>query len=456
FLGASNYVANAKNVKEDVSYFKTTEPSDSTLKMVERLGEPVRVILFFPKVNEVYEEVKPYFDSLDKRSKKLKVTVKDHALEPELARKHRVRSNGFVVLLKGEGKGQQSENFEIGTKVEEARDRLKKLDGNFQKVFTKLTTVRREIHVTTGHRERSAGGADGDSPPERTAQLKVALERSNIKTRDLGLSQGLAQQVPAGAPAVAVIGPRTAFLVEEARSLLRYVQEGGRLIVMVDPDVEHGLDPLLHGLGLALQPGVIASTRSHLRRTQSNADRGIVFSATYSAHPTVTTASRNAGRVATIFYNGGHLGRHQGEGALSGLNVVFPLRSDPAFWRDLNGDFEQSAEEKSEAMNMMAAVTVKGKGGKEGRAVVIADGDFVTDQLIRNPGNILVLGDILQWLLGQEQIVGEASSEEDVRIEHTRDEDKLWFYATSFGVPVPVLALGVWMAMRRRRRKESK
>ena len=100
----------------------------------------------------------------------------------------------------------------------------------------------------------------------------------------------------------------------------------------------------------------------------------------------------------------------------------------------------------------MAAVTVPHEGGEEGRAVVIADGDFVTDQVIRNPGNGLVFSDTMQWLIGQEQIIGDTTSEEDVRIEHTRDEDKAWFYATAFGVPLPILGVGVWTALRRRRK----
>ena len=58
----------------------------------------------------------------------------------------------------------------------------------------------------------------------------------------------------------------------------------------------------------------------------------------------------------------------------------------------------------------------------------------------------------MQWFLGEEQIIGDTATEEDVPIEHTRDEDKLWFYATSFGAPLPLLILGIWIALRGRRR----
>lgn len=98
---------------------------------------------------------------------------------------------------------------------------------------------------------------------------------------------------------------------------------------------------------------------------------------------------------------------------------------------------------------MMAAVTVPHAGGDEGRAVVVADGDFITDAWIRNAGNAFVLMDSINWLVGEEQVLGPTQTEEDVPIEHTSEEDKVWFYGTSFAVPLPLLLLGFWLARRR-------
>lgn len=44
------------------------------------------------------------------------------------------------------------------------------------------------------------------------------------------------------------------------------------------------------------------------------------------------------------------------------------------------------------------------------------------------------------------------TSEEDVPIQHTRSQDVAWFYATVFGVPVAVLAVGFFVTRRRGRR----
>ncbi len=455
FLVSVNYATTKRDVKKDVSYLKTTRPSDATTKMVKKLGEPIQVLLFYPRVNDVYEKLRPYFDEIDKAGKELSVRRVDHALVPALAKKHRVRGNGFVVLLKGKEKTQQAENFEVGLELGAARSRLRTLDGTFQESFVKLTRQRRELHMTAGHRERSRMGADGDPVPLRLSELMNALGRSNITTTPLGMAQGLANAVPAGAPAVAVVGPREPLLPEENAALLEYLRTGGgRLVVLVDPGDNHGLEPLLAGLGINIKPGTLASERNHVRRTHTLADRTLVFTNRFSSHPTVTLASRHSAQLAAVLVQGGSL--ETAKSTPKGVQVVFPVRTARDVWRDLDGDFQRGPDEALEEANVMAAITVKNPKGEEGRAVVIADADFVTDQVIRNPGNALIFSDVMQWLLGQDQIVGETASEEDVKIEHTRDEDKVWFYATSFGAPVPILLIGFIVAYRRYRPKKSK
>ncbi len=453
FVFSMNYVAHERDWRKDLTYFKTSQPSDTATRMVQSLTEPVHVVLFYPEVNDVREQVEPYFRTLAAASEDFDYEVRDHALAPEIAREHRISGNGNIVLLRGEGDGQQAESFDVGTELEVARSRLRTLDGRFQRTFARLVMQRREMHLTTGHDERTQSGVEGAGAGESTRDLMDALSRSNIVNEPLGMAQGLANEVPAGAPAVAVVGPRKAFLPEEADSLLRYVQGGGRLLVMVDPDVDHGLGPLLQGLGVTIRDGILASERDHVRRTGTLADRTLVRTSHYSSHPTVTMVSRNASQVASVFVRGGAVSRYEGPGAPEGATVDFPLRSGDGFFLDTNGDFNRDGTEESGRMEMIAAVTLPAAGdGEDGRAVIIPDGDFVTDQVIRNPGNVLLFGDVIQWLIGQEQIVGEVSSEEDVRIEHSAEEDKLWFWATSFGAPLPFFAIAIWVGLRRSRR----
>ena len=462
FLFGLNYAASQRDVQRDMSYFKTALPGGSTLAMAEQLGEPVTAVLFYEQVSDVLGQVKPFFEALAGKGQQFRFVLRDHALEPDLARRYKVRGNGHILLLRGGLEAIDappeatatvaSESFEIGDKLERARPKLRKLDEHFQKAFMGLTRAPRSLHLTAGHREFSKTGAKDDPKVTRLTGVFTLLKRFNIADHNLGMADGLADKVPDDARAVAVFGPRDPFLPEEARALLRYVQSGGRLLLMIDTQRDLGLDLLLHGLGVGRKPGVLCSERHIMRRRFNASDAAIVYANTYSSHPTVTSVSRNASRVATVFMDGGALDRYRGEAALKGAKVTFPLRSSHDFWLDLDGDFKRAPTEDKGTKNMIAAVTVKVDKGDEGRVVIIADGGFANDQLIRNSGNSLLFVDALRWLIGEEAITGDLSSEEDVPIEHRKDADRIWFYATCFGLPLPILLLGLWFARRRRRR----
>jgi hypothetical protein len=456
FVISMAYVASVHDVRRDLSYFKTTLPSAGTAAMLSKLeggAGKVTAILFWRKTDDVLAQVEPYFASLAKQSKHLRYEVLDAAMAPELTRKHKVSGNGSVVLLQGEGEAQKAEVMRIGNELLDARASLKKLDGLFQQHFAKLARPERTLRLTVGHGERNGKGAD-PAEGEGTEVMRAIAKRLNLAVEDLGLTEGLGSAVPEGASAVLVVGPQDRFLPEEAASLLAYVRKGGRLLLALDA-VDDGLDPLLSGLGLVRKPGTLLSEKDHMQRTHTTSDRAIVFSNAYSAHPSVTTANRYRGEVATIFVRGVALDKAQATPGQSAPTVTFPLRTGGQFFRDVDADFTRDAEEPEETLNMIAAVTVPAQGtAPEGRALVVGDGDFVTDKLAGNNGNVMVFVDALAWLVGSEDLGAEVSSEEDIKIVHTREADKLWFYATTFGVPLPVAGLGLWMARRRRKRAE--
>jgi hypothetical protein len=456
FLLSMNYVATARDARKDLSYFRTTAPSTSTLHMIEKLEAPLRVVLFWRKSDDVLQQVEPYFAALAKQSKQVRYEVLDSAFVPELCRKHRVNGNGSILLLQGEGDKQKGQSISVGNELMEARANLKKLDGMFQQSFTKLARPERAVALTVGHGEHNAAREGSEKPGDSVKTLEEVWRRLNIKTSKVSASEGLAANIATDVGAVIVVGPQQKFLPEEVQTLLTYVQHGGRLLLMLDPGADDGLDPLLAGLGLVRQSGTMASEKNHLRRAHDDTDHVLVFSNKYSSHPAVTTASRFQTEVASIFVGGVGLDRAPTQNVTPKPTVAFPLRTGPGFFRDLDGDFKRDENEKEESLNMMAAVTVTEKeGAPEGRAIVIGDGDFMTDKVSTNNGNVMLFIDSLAWLIGNEELNAEVSSEEDVPIEHSREKDKLWFYATTFAVPLPLLGLSAWVSRRRRRPSEG-
>ncbi len=85
--------------------------------------------------------------------------------------------------------------------------------------------------------------------------------------------------------------------------------------------------------------------------------------------------------------------------------------------------------------------------------MVSADADALADLVLSvSMGNRQWLADALRWLENEVKLAAKVAELEDVALVHTQDEDKLWFYSTTMGMPLLVLGAGLGIRARRRRR----
>ena len=243
------FAASGPALKADYSYFKTSGPSDSTRKIAESLTQPVKVIAFFPDVNEVRSEVDSYLRDVSKGIPNLQVESHDRLMVPKLARELRATQDGVVIL----SRDKTTETLVIGTDVQTARPKLKTLDRDFQERLLKLLRSRRTAYLTTGHGELTDASRTGQEPGRVGTIAKTLLQKQNYLVKDLGLAQGLGNEVPEDADIVIVLGPSEPFATEEINSLKRYADRGGKLMLALDPDalsardVEVAAEPVPEG-----------------------------------------------------------------------------------------------------------------------------------------------------------------------------------------------------------------
>ena len=269
------------------------------------------------------------------------------------------------------------------------------------------------------------------------------------------MAQGLGTEVPADAAIVLIIGPRKPFLKEETDALVRYIDRKGRLFIALDPDGGVTLDEVLAPLSLKYVPVTLANDKFYLNTTYQHADRVNIATGSFSSHASVSTIGRFGIRAPVVMFGAGHLVKNE-KGAVGIVNVDFTVHADGATWEDLNGNFEfDGGKEVRAAYELAAAVNKRNASAlaveDEARAVVLADSDAVSDALLgRSVGNTYLVRDGIRWLGGQESLSGTITTEEDVPVAHTRDQDKVWFYTSTFAAPVIVLGLGFVMSRRRR------
>jgi hypothetical protein len=164
FLMVTCQVAKERNVQRDVSYFKTSAPGESTQKMVSSTGEPLKVLLFFPQVNAVKDQVVSYFETLASATGKVKIEVRDRLADAELAGKYKVTKDGTIVFVRGTGDKEKSQNLDVDvdfTKARTSTSKLRNLDREVNSLLLRLLRDKRKAYLMTGHGEIN----DPDSIP---------------------------------------------------------------------------------------------------------------------------------------------------------------------------------------------------------------------------------------------------------------------------------------------------
>ncbi|MCY3592039.1 MAG: hypothetical protein OXH32_10455 [Acidobacteria bacterium] len=446
---AVNYTAGERDRLWEWSAQSRARASEATLELVGSLRAPVEVVAFFPPANRVLRRIEPFLDEVAAAGP-VEVTVLDQALEPTRAAELGARENGVLVLLRG---GDQR-RIELDVDYERAKRSLGSLDREFQEALLEIGRERRTLYVTAGHGERGEYANDAGEPGLGNAY--GILRALNVGTRNLPVAD-LIQDLPPDAGVVAALGPTRRFLPEEVDSLRRFWTRGGSVLLLLEPGVDHGLEPLLEEMAVRRLEGTVANDRYHLRRDGGASDRRLVLTNRFGSHATTSDLSRAASRIGLVLEGAAGLEGVAGGPARSTV-LVRPMTGS---WLELDGDFERDRDAEPDAIEALAMASTlpvesAGEGG-ESRAVVIGDVDALNDDYVyvTGPGamsaNAKLLLDAYVWLAREDEAaVASVPGEDDPVLQRTRGESIRWFLGTVFGVPALVLATGLGYVRRRR------
>ncbi|HWN69678.1 MAG TPA: Gldg family protein, partial [Haliangium sp.] len=420
-------IAEQRNVRRDLSYFKTSSPGLSTIQISRNVSEPIRVLLFFPQVHPVTNEVRGYLQALAGAGGRILVEERDTLVDKKLAQEYRVSRPGAIVL-------RYLDKFEIvqltvdEKKIQkEARTELRELDGKINAALLQVVRARRKAYMIVGHGEINDPMTDwGKNPGAQAVQIGNILRALNYEVEPLGLMNGLASQVPDDADLVLLLAPTTPLSDEEMVSLDTYLAGNGKMLIVLDPDTEVGLGRLEQRLGVRVDRAPITDDKNFLPISRTVADRRVIMTSLFSAHASTTTLSRLASsgggasqlERGTVFINAGSIENVDVQGTAP--ERLFVIRSMSEAFRDLNDDFqfnegaerrsryalvaaiESREDEASKQKSRDPALPVDVKQGETMRAMVFADADVFVDE--HQAGWQQILGpmvvDAIKWLGG--------------------------------------------------------
>ena len=378
------YVAAERNQTLDFSYFKTATPGEATRDVVRNLDGQLQVALFFPPLNPVGEQVRTYVQTLAAATGNVAVEEHDRFADPVAAAEWGARTDGQVFLRVGE----RTEQIALSAELDDARGRLRVLDGLVQQALLLLARGRRVAYLTTGHGEMNDPLAQDSLAPRNEPRepwmprdaprgprepplpvLRRILELLNYDVRDLGLREGLGDAIPDDAAVLMILGPQRPFFDSEAGAVREYLDRGGSLLVALESGSEFRIGDFRRRLGVEHDPVTVVDDRNHMRETGTPADRRLIVANRFSAHPSVTTLSRRGGGGGVLMLGAEVLAPAADAQGLRHSLVVRTMRSSFA---DRNGDFRFDEEDETRE-SLAVAIAVEREAPDETPAEESAD-----------------------------------------------------------------------------------
>jgi ABC-type uncharacterized transport system len=269
--------ANVALYRHDVHFDATREglnsPPRQLTDVVDQLRSPLSLVYFYNASDANALAVRDMIEIAARNHPLLAFRAIDLDKEPGLARDIGVHSYNTAVLRAGDRKV-LVENVTDAARLGYAALRVLRQRAETICFVTGHGETFRPMpgHYHFSHVETLRGhdtpGADDVlvAEPEQLDRLQLALNEIGFEMRPLVMAT--ASALPTDCTVIAEIGPRTALAAGEADLLAGYLRNGGRLVMLIDPQFPVGTDlqeRLLTPLGVTSEPAIIIDPLNHFR-----------------------------------------------------------------------------------------------------------------------------------------------------------------------------------------------
>ncbi len=376
--GGLERAAASAHVRLDWTFERRYELAPATRKVLHELPGPLEALLFYDPLDPRRRQTRLLLQSLAREGE---VRVRELPIDAaaDEADRYEVADSNAVVLVVGD-------RFETVDRPTEGA------------LYEALYRLRAR---ETGTLAFLTGEGEGDL--ERSDELgysglAAALATEGYRIRSL-VSAAM-PEVPEDADAVVALAPRRRLLPEAIDALRRYLLRGGRLVALLEPGVESGLEALLAEFGMRSPDAVVVDPASADLGTTGRGTSPLI--AHYETHP--TTRGLDASRMA-MFHGARAFG-------LTKPRVEDELRrtalSSPRAW--LSSDLSllgsrSPPPDPGDAPRGYQALAAAGRYRREKgetRIVAFGDGDFASNRYLRTLYNLDLVLNAVHWATEQE------------------------------------------------------
>lgn len=369
-----NALAAYQDVRWDLSESRRFTLAPQTMDLLKKLNRKVTIYAFNQRGSDEERKSMELLESYRSHSPYIQFRLLDPDQHPAEAKEFKVSQSGTMIVTTESGRQARGTGI---IEAEVTRAMLRALREGGQAVY-----------FLEGHGEHELN----DSLKPGYFQLRATLEQEGYTPKSIRMLNG--GLIPEDAAVVVVAGPKIALQLTEVESLRRYLQRGGRLAVLADPQVDTGLEGLLAEWGITLGAGVVMDQGA--RTFGGSFTLPLITS--YSTHEIVREL-----KLPTLFAEARPIyldNKHKTYAGLplaqtstqswAELNVAaFPPTHDPT--KEAHGPFALAVASAPRAMQS----DVKGSP----RMVVVGDSDFLSNVYFNFSGNRDLFLNMLSWLV---------------------------------------------------------
>lgn len=422
-------------VSIDMSSNQRNSLSMETARLMDNVDQPLDITLFISPVNERKAALEKLFARYQRLQPNVRVQSLNPDLHPDRLRDHDIRYDGEV-LLEYLGRNEKL------TKISEAT-----VSNAIQRL---LRQGERWLVFLQGHGERnpySEANHDYSLFAEHLARKGYTIENLNLTQT---------ASIPDNTDILVLASPAVALLPGEISLLQEYVDNGGNLLWLADPEQSfEGLELLAESLASGFMPGIIVDPNGQLMGLE-RIDFALIGE--YPRHPitnNLNSLSLFPTAQAIEFYGAEDWQRQNFlQSSVRSWNETGEMHGAAVNGQIYNGDNDDEiAGPLTVGMSLARSHQDINAQLHEQRAVIVGDADFLANTYLGNGSNLEIGLNLINWLSHDDRLISiSPKPAPDTRLELSTQSQLAIAVFFLLALPIGLLASGLRIWLKRRNR----
>jgi ABC-type uncharacterized transport system involved in gliding motility auxiliary subunit len=353
----------------DITNNASNTLSTATLDLLSSLPDPIIITAYIKQGLPIRAQIGQLVDRYKRSKANLSLVFIDPDLQPDKTREFNIGPEGIILV-------EYQEHLEKLNYIDES---------SLTNALLQLSSTRQHwVSFLSGHGERSPNGAANFD----LGLFAKALTRRNIRAQALNLA--VIPVIPDNSALIVISAPTSPLLVEEWAIIKRYLDAGGNLLLLTDPN-NLFLSSLQEYLGIQSLPGVIVDSDTKLNAIN---DPRFIVASHYPAH------AMSLGFQATSVFP---ITTALAINSSNQFKTEPLLRSSNNSWTEtdtISGKirYDANSQEQQGPLTFAYALTRTTAKNSEQRIIVIGDGDFLSNAYLGHVGNSELGLRMVSWL----------------------------------------------------------